>query len=85
MTSIEVILVHGSFTAARSDVDQFEDGGLTVTSQENGCVLRTFSKGEWLTAAAYDEDGYPSYSFESPTHRQRFEAAKRWLTNTTAA
>ncbi len=79
MTSVEVILVHGSFTAARCDVDIFEGGVLTVTSQDTGAVVETFPDGVWLTAAAYDEGGYPAYSFESPTQRAKFEAAKKWF------
>lgn len=63
ITSIRVLEPIGESTFPRCHADVFTPGVLTVTAHDDGAVMREFPAGTWERATAYDERGWPVYSF----------------------
>lgn len=55
------LLPVGEATFPRCDVDEFVKGVLTVTSMDDGYVMREYQPGQWAEAVAYDAFGHVSY------------------------
>lgn len=58
---VRVTLPIGEATFPRCDADEFTTGVLTITSQDDGYVMRDYQPGEWIEVVAYDAFGHLSY------------------------
>ncbi len=74
MSSIRVVMPIGEYTAPRANIDEFFPGELTVTAADDDRVMRVFRDGEWLHAAAYDEQGNVAHWFSSDGYKRQMAA-----------
>lgn len=58
---VRVVLPIGESSFPRCDADEFVKGVLTITSMDDGYVMREYRPGEWLEVVAYDAFGHLSY------------------------
>lgn len=49
-------------TFARCVADVFEDGILTITSVDNGYLMKEYRPDQWREVTVYAASGYPEYS-----------------------
>lgn len=77
MTDPHVIVTFaiGEASFSRCTMDLFQNAGyLTVTSLEDGHVVRELAPGEWVHATCYDRVGHPDFWFHAPTETTQAES-----------
>ena len=58
---VEGVMPLGRFCFPRSHADVFDDRGTLEINATDRRLRRVFHRGEWITATAYDDQGYPVY------------------------
>lgn len=67
MSAVSVQLWIGSYSCPRAVADVFLGDTLTITSIDDGSVIREFPAGDWTSVTVIDDRGFELYTHTATT------------------